>query len=295
MYSFHVRNQGAGIINQLKSFESVLHASRLVAAQSRHAIEKHETIKDLISTGLEKCRAVRLSQITVSDVESSPHTCIRNEGHPKLGLPCERPDFFVSHSWHDNWEEKWKANIEDELMYLSVYVMASTKVLIIAGPTYLKRLWCAWELVTVSLSRPSMDNVVVWCVGGYSHNALQKDLRTFAVEDTNCFLQKDKEHILEVIDGLPDARNEVARRILGFSDSMLRAGPGEPCNRITSSQPEAMRIVSAATKLPQTAAAMKIRLAVAHSMCCVKGGILRLFVCFINTRTEQEFEFIDST
>jgi len=179
-------------------------------------------------------------------------------------------------------------------MYLSVYVMASTKVLIIAGPTYLKRLWCAWELVTVSLSRPSMDNVVVWCVGGYSHNALQKDLRTFAVENTNCFLQKDKEHILEVIDGLPDARNEVYRRILGFCDSILRAEPSEPGRKATSSPPAAMRIVNVAAEMPQTTAAMKIWLTTANSMCCVRERILRLFGYLFNTNIEQEFESLNS-
>jgi hypothetical protein len=83
-------------------------------------------------------------------------------------------DAFVSHSWHDDPKAKWDAlqawckgfyekfgrqpklwldfccidqnNIEANLRCLPVWLSACHQILIIAGPTYVQRLWCAIEL-----------------------------------------------------------------------------------------------------------------------------------------------------
>ena len=91
--------------------------------------------------------------------------------------PGEAIDFFLSHSWHDNAAEKWEKlenvaatffklhdryptfwldkvcidqeNIVDGLKVLPVNVMACKHMLVLCGPTYSERLWCAWELCTM--------------------------------------------------------------------------------------------------------------------------------------------------
>ena len=40
-------------------------------------------------------------------------------------------------------------NIGDGLKVLPVNVMACKKMLVLCGPTYTQRLWCAWELFTL--------------------------------------------------------------------------------------------------------------------------------------------------
>lgn len=83
-------------------------------------------------------------------------------------------DAFVSHSWHDDAEEKWDAlqawikefrrskkrdpllwidkycvdqtNIEEALFCLPVYLAGCKRLLVLCGNTYLKRLWCLMEI-----------------------------------------------------------------------------------------------------------------------------------------------------
>ena len=40
-------------------------------------------------------------------------------------------------------------NIKDGLKVLPINVMACKKMLVLCGPTYPTRLWCAWELCTL--------------------------------------------------------------------------------------------------------------------------------------------------
>lgn len=89
----------------------------------------------------------------------------------------ETIDFFLSHSWHDNADDKQAAltihvkvfarchgreptfwldkvcidqtRVADGLRVLPVNVMACAKMLVLLGPTYPTRLWCVWELFTL--------------------------------------------------------------------------------------------------------------------------------------------------
>ena len=97
-------------------------------------------------------------------------------------VPLGQCDFFISHSWHDSGEMKWKVfqktlwdfennvlfhskgfdkaepvvwldkacikqtSIEDSLPCLPVYLAGCSRLFVLAGKTYLKRLWCVMEL-----------------------------------------------------------------------------------------------------------------------------------------------------
>lgn len=110
------------------------------------------------------------------------------------GFPCDHPDCFVSHSWHDDFNEKWdvlvevrrrfiddhgrepifwidkycidQTNPKEGIKYLPVFLMACDRMLVIAGKTYFERLWCEWELFTMSIADPTMNTVIVWSIMG---------------------------------------------------------------------------------------------------------------------------------
>eukprot|EP00913_Durusdinium_trenchii_P018522 g17404.t1 len=127
------------------------------------------------------------------------------EGH---GFEFSRPlgrteviDFFVSHSWSDSPERKWKAlqivvqrfyeqkgryptmwvdkfcidqrDLADGLRVLPVNVMSCRKMLCLCGKTYPTRLWCAWELC-VLLSFMSMDMALKQLMGKASFGTFVK-------------------------------------------------------------------------------------------------------------------------
>jgi hypothetical protein len=90
----------------------------------------------------------------------------------------ERIDFFISHSWSDDADAKYKAlksvaqefnqihgrdptfwfdkvcinqkEIGDGLRLLPVNIQMCDKLLAIFGETYIKRLWCIWEILTLA-------------------------------------------------------------------------------------------------------------------------------------------------
>ena len=101
---------------------------------------------------------------------------------------CDCPDYFVSHSWHDPIEFKWRAMcsvasrfkvlhgrepvfwidkfcmdqeaVEETLQYLPIFIMACKHTLVLCGPTYFERLWCVWELFIANVRPHGLDNVL---------------------------------------------------------------------------------------------------------------------------------------
>ena len=115
---------------------------------------------------------------------------------PRLLEKGEFIDFFISHSWHDTPESKWRVltshfmkfkakykrsptfwfdkacipqnKITEGIRNLPVNVMSCRKFLVLLGDTYVTRLWCIWELFTLFTLLPSevaMVSVKVLPVG----------------------------------------------------------------------------------------------------------------------------------
>merc|ERR1712232_860328 len=99
-------------------------------------------------------------------------------------------DAFVSHSWHDNPQIKWRVlqewraefkrthegrepklwidkycvdqnNIDESLACLPVYLAGCKQLLVLCGTTYLKRLWCLIEVVVYAELGASSANLQV--------------------------------------------------------------------------------------------------------------------------------------
>merc|ERR1712070_298312 len=104
----------------------------------------------------------------------------------KLG----EPDAFLSHSWHDDAEEKWEmlqewresfkkhhkgrepklwidkycidqSNISESLACLPAFLFGCKKLLILCGKTYLDRLWCLIEIMVFIEMGGEMSNLEV--------------------------------------------------------------------------------------------------------------------------------------
>ena len=142
-------------------------------------------------------------------------------------------DAFMSHSWSDPGEPKFGAlkawaveegvdagqvwldkacidqeRIEASLACLPVFLAGCKKLLVVAGPTYVSRLWCIIELYTFlrmggTLSRirviPVEDSMLSGTAASSQEWAADY-FRNFDVCKAKCFKQEDEQHLLGVIE-----------------------------------------------------------------------------------------------
>ena len=162
-----------------------------------------------------------------SDVEVPLSLFERTEG-------CQfgRCDAFLSHSWHDSAEAKWKVlqnwrgafiskhgrepriwfdkacidqtDIESDLRGLPIFLASCNELLVLCGPTYLERLWCVVELFTFVHIGGTCDKVTVAHLvrEGYEdedEDAIQYSIEHFDANQCQCFNNDDKEKMLEII------------------------------------------------------------------------------------------------
>jgi len=177
-------------------------------------------------------------------------------------------DFFVSHSWSDDPEQKWRAlellaesfqshhgrfptfwvdkfcidqrQIADGLRLLPVNVMACRQVLVLCGPSYPQRLWCAWELCVLMSFMPVGEALKLLTVMPLSQAALQQ-LTRFETEASKCFDPNEELRLRTVIKAIGIQRFEQKIRTLGrlildrnltesrglLVDAMIGDGEGE--------------------------------------------------------------------
>ena len=128
----------------------------------------------------------------------------------------------MSHSWHDSVADKWEAlqgwvarfqaakgrepvlwldkacidqeNISASLACLPVYLAGCERLLVLAGDTYVERLWCVVEVFTFCRMGGALDRVEIVPLG----TAL--DFERFAVEQAKCFDANDKARLLSAIE-----------------------------------------------------------------------------------------------
>lgn len=158
-------------------------------------------------------------------------------------------DYFLTHSWHDNAEAKWRVLsavkeelgpqgqertlwldktcidqrcIRDGLTVLPIVVMSCKRLLCLWGPSYPSRLWCVWELFTL-IAFGSTDSAAKRLVikpldkdGDSAGTLLQK----FDVRDARCYDPNEQARLLDVIGALGLARfsdriQELGRKLAG--------------------------------------------------------------------------------
>ena len=211
---------GSRFIRWTSQMESGVLAS-LMATEEGSSIGKPS---DVAARGSESCRAVYLSKL-------GPNVFLSQwaplEGSEPSFL-CARPDFFVSHSWRDDPEDKYHAlkvvvdrfeeehgfepsiwidkycieqtSITESLRYLPVYVGASDKIILLIGPTYLSRLWCIWEMFVIHTTRTLHDALYLSIAPFKLDESFRRVTQEFTVNSAGCFDEKDKATITAMID-----------------------------------------------------------------------------------------------
>lgn len=159
----------------------------------------------------------------------------------------ERIDFFLSHSWHDDNALKWKelckvveafkkkngrgptlwldkvcidqTAIADGLRVLPVNVVACDKMLVMWGETYPTRLWCIWEIFTLSAfmrEEQLADRLEVVPFGGDGVEAKDPvtQVANFNVRDARCYDPNELAKLRTVIGAVGEGKfNDGIRKL----------------------------------------------------------------------------------
>ena len=156
-----------------------------------------------------------------------------------LSQPCllTQCTAFLSHSWHDDGEQKWLAleawcadygdafgclphlwldkvcieqsNIQADLQCLPIFIAGCNTLLIVCGTTYTARLWCCVELFvhdSMHMEDESRDAPTVITIGANDdeHERVHTSWRNFDAAACQCFDARDKTRIISVIERHPD-------------------------------------------------------------------------------------------
>eukprot|EP00929_Paragymnodinium_shiwhaense_P036489 TRINITY_DN19551_c0_g1_i1.p1 TRINITY_DN19551_c0_g1~~TRINITY_DN19551_c0_g1_i1.p1 ORF type:complete len:735 (+),score=45.49 TRINITY_DN19551_c0_g1_i1:201-2405(+) len=150
----------------------------------------------------------------------------------KLSEPCylSECDAFLSHSWHDSGDKKWKAltewcttfsevhgraprlwfdkvcinqtDIQNDLQCLPIFLAGCNTLLVTCGRTYTRRLWCCVELFVYMKMSEGCDHDIQVSLLGESQDE-EQDLveawRKFDLQKCECFQENDKSRILDCI------------------------------------------------------------------------------------------------
>eukprot|EP00937_MAST-01D_sp_MAST-1D-sp2_P005568 g5568.t1 len=187
-------------------------------------IELPSSAKGFLHRGQEWLRRIPMSHITEKVLGGKA-------GSPELfqlSEPCDprQIDYFISHSWHDDDDEKFRKldvfaaefkrkhgreptfwldkccldqeNITQGLQVLAVFLMACKSVIVLGGETYTKRLWCMWELYVYFAFRPQA-RIDVLSLDGDDSGRLEDELRYFTVANAFCFDPNEEKRIMDAI------------------------------------------------------------------------------------------------
>ena len=198
-----------------------------------------------------------LDPIHVTDVESThrePKASSASITMPTLLGSC---DAFVSHSHCENHSHKWAAlaqwceefqavrnrsprlwldtlcldekQADQSLKVLPLYLAGCQQLLILFGPEFPKRLWCAVELFTYLKMGATHDRVVVLPLGTWTMDDVSVHINPFDVRLARCSKGNDRQHLLAIIEagfGDYEAFNQLVRSIL--QESVFTRAPRVP-------------------------------------------------------------------
>lgn len=187
---------------------------------------------------------VRADQICFEDLKS-------NEPDAEIGMKSRKTrlgeaDAFISHSWHDDPVEKWRAlqawrrkfrqenhgvepklwidkycidqnDVENSLACLPIYLASCSRLVVICGETYLERLWCITELFVFLEMGGSPSNLEVIVLPDPCDKIAQK-IKNFAPENARSFDMETTDILLGVLEagrfGLEGIRKLVQDRFV---------------------------------------------------------------------------------
>ena len=99
-----------------------------------------------------------------------------------------------------------QSRISDSLACLPVYLAGCTRLLVVAGPTYVSRLWCAMEIFTFLIMGGHASRIVLLPIAKDDESAAPTPseamgfFSNFDVRNAYCFQPEDRQRLLGVIE-----------------------------------------------------------------------------------------------
>jgi hypothetical protein len=226
---------------------------------------RNTPLEELLQTAQTNLRCIAWPDFTEELITSSKSSSRNSVNLFDLSRPLhhnEKIDYFMSHSWHDCAKKKFNAltslaeafkkgvkryptfwldkvcidqrDIASGLKVLPVYVMACSRILVICGPSYAYRLWCAWELCTLtSFVNPAeaLERVELILLGDNVENgesdddAIMKaseDLSLFDCSRATCYDPNEEYRLRQVIDAVGQERFN--KKVRELTEELMRKG-----------------------------------------------------------------------
>ena len=138
------------------------------------------------------------------------------------------------------WIDKYcidQNNLADGLMCLPVFLAGCNSLLVLAGSTYPRRMWCVMELfifLVMGGSESAVD-VRLLCnsLNTAEREALIQDLESFDAKEAKCSMQDDEDRMLGAIAGAFGSLEAFSRDVRKTLGSILRRGGSEVQQEIT--------------------------------------------------------------
>ena len=92
-------------------------------------------------------------------------------------------------------------------------------MLVVAGDTYLTRLWCIVELFVFLQMGGSMDDIRLWPLGDVHQKVVNFDANT-----ATCFDPHDKQHLLSIVEAGSDGMDTFNTQVQGILLDALAGG-----------------------------------------------------------------------
>ena len=189
----------------------------------------------ILCKAVDALRAVSMADVSWDEFKAnSPDTRCFEKSRP---VTFDQVDFFLSHSWSDDPHAKWDAvqklradfkakngreplvwfdkycidqtAIDESVRRLPIFVVASSKFVVLLGSSYASRCWCMLELfvfnsvVRSGLFQPT-DLVIAPLKNKDSGRDLERLAQTFNIHDTQCLLDRDRQTILGIVETAGD-------------------------------------------------------------------------------------------
>jgi len=190
------------------------------------------TAEGVLASARARFRVIDLSSLTAEDLaDNQPNPALYSLSQPARLSTRSSCDAFVSHSWHDDAAAKWKAlqhwrssfvlqhgrephvwidkccidqtNIDVDLQCLPIFVSGCSTMVVLAGNTYLSRMWCIVELFTFAhmgqdLGRIEFIPVLRTGTEKEDSHKIEQDFSSFDAVQCSCYSEEDKKKMLRI-------------------------------------------------------------------------------------------------
>ena len=116
-----------------------------------------------------------------------------------------------------------QSKITETLRALPIFLVSCQGMLIVAGPTYVHRLWCVWEVHMLFVCSGGAKPVLeVESIDGQSDSdpSLAEKIATFAVDEARCYDPNEERRLRAAMAAAPGGAPVFESKIRGIADGL---------------------------------------------------------------------------